>query len=129
MYRRWKIICLLLAATCMVVAQQKRIPTRVKTWRMPSFSAIADTIAFTDTAMLNYHDIDLQQRYSMSSTTNGNVLVSPIASRIVQDRLYTIDDPFAWCWSPYVVTPQQQRYFNTTTPFSSVAYKKGVSYD
>lgn len=125
MYRRWRIICLLLAATCMVVAQQKRIPTRVKTWQMPSFSAVADTIAFTDTAMLNYHDIDLQQRYSMSSTTNGNVLVSPIASRIIQDRLYTIDDPFAWCWSPYVVTPQQQRYFNTTTPFSSVAYKKG----
>ena len=63
MYRRWRIICLLLAATCMVVAQQKRIPTRVKTWQMPSFSAVADTIAFTDTAMLNYHDRDLQQRY------------------------------------------------------------------
>ena len=24
-----------------------------------------------------------------------------------------------------MVTPQQQRYFNTTTPFSTVAYKKG----
>ena len=125
MIRRWRMICILLAVTCMVAAQQKRIPTRVKTWQMPSFSAVADTITFSDTAMLNYHDIDLQQRYTMSSTMNGNVLVSPIASRIIQDRSQAIEDPFAWCWSPYVVTPQQQRYFNTTTPFSSVAYKKG----
>ena len=92
---------------------------------MPSFSAVADTIPFLDTTMLNYHDIDIQQRYSLSSAFNGNILVSPIESRVVQDRLTTIDDPFAVSLTPYVVTPQQQRYFNTTTPFSSIAYKKG----
>ncbi len=109
----------------MAVAKQPRIATRVKTWHMPSFTAVADTIPFTDTIMLNYHDIDVQQRYSLSSATNGNVLVSPIQSRVVQDRLYTIDDPFAWSLAPYVTTPQQQRYFNSTTPYSSIAYKKG----
>ena len=92
---------------------------------MPSFSAVADTIPFRDTAMLNYHDIDIQQRYSLSSAFNGNILVSPIESRVVQDRLTTIDDPFAVSLTPYVITPQQQRYFNTTTPYSSIAYKKG----
>lgn len=92
---------------------------------MPGLSAIADTIPFTDTVMLNYYDIDIQQRYSMSNAMNGNILVSPIESRIIQDRKETIDDPFAWSLAPYVLTPQQQRYFNTTTPYSDIAYKKG----
>ncbi len=92
---------------------------------MPGYSAVADTIPFADTVMLNYHDVDVQQLYSLSSAMNGNVLVSPIESRIVNDRLKTIDDPFAWSLTPYVVTPQQQRFFNSTTPFSTIAYKKG----
>ena len=119
------IVLVLLAATLMVAAQRSRIRTVVKTWQMLGYTAVADTIAFRDTATLNYHDIDVQQNYSISSATNGNVLVSPIESRVVQDRLKTIDDPFAWSLTPYVVTPQQQRFFNTTTPYSSVAYKKG----
>ena len=116
---------MLLAAAVTAAAKRPLIRTEVRTWRMPDLSAIADTIAFTDTAMLNYHDIDIQQRYSLSSTTNGNVLVSPIESRIINDRVHTIDDPFAWSLAPYVVTPQQQRYFNTRTPYSSIAYKRG----
>ncbi len=116
---------MLLAAAVTAAAKRPLVRTEVRTWRMPDLSAIADTIAFTDTAMLNYHDIDIQQRYSLSSTTNGNVLVSPIESRIINDRVHTIDDPFAWSLAPYVVTPQQQRYFNTRTPYSSIAYKRG----
>ena len=116
---------MLLAATLVAAAKQPRIRTQVKTWQMPGYTAVADTIPFADTVMLNYHDVDVQQLYSVSSVTNGNVLVSPIESRVINDRLYTIDDPFAWTLTPYVVTPQQQRFFNTTTPFSTVAYKKG----
>ena len=118
---------MLLGATLVAAAKPPRTKTVVKTWRMPSFTAVADTIAFADTAMLNYYDLDIQQRYSISNSMNGNVLVSPIESRIVQNRLSTIDDPFAVCWTPYVVTPQQQRFFNTTTPYSSIAYKKGFT--
>ena len=124
-FKRSFIVLVLLVATLVAAAKQPRTPTVVHTWQMPGYSAVADTIAFTDTATLNYHDVDVQQLYSLSSTTNGNVLVSPIESRVVQDRLRTIDDPFAWSLTPYVVTPQQQRYFNTTTPYSAVAYKKG----
>ena len=116
---------MLLAATLVAAARSLRIPTVVHTWTMPGYSAVADTIPFLDTMMLNYHDVDVQQLYSLSSATNGNVLVSPIESRVVNHRLKTIDDPFAWSLTPYVVTPQQQRYFNTTTPYSAVAYKKG----
>ncbi len=125
MRKRFGIVLVLLAATLVAAAKPPRIKTVVRTWQMPSFSAVADTIPFLDTTMLNYHDIDIQQRYSLSSAFNGNILVSPIESRVVQDRLTTIDDPFAVSLTPYVVTPQQQRYFNTTTPYSSIAYKKG----
>ena len=123
--RRILIVLVLLAATIMAAAKPPRVHTEVKTWQMPGFSAVADTTVFMDTLMLNYHDVDVQQNYSISSVTNGNVLVSPIESRVVNHRLYTIDDPFSRSFAPYVVTPQQQRYFNTTTPFSTVAYKKG----
>ena len=92
---------------------------------MPSLSVVADTIVFNDTAYLNFVDVDVQQNYSLSSAMNGNILVSPIESRVINHRLKTIDDPFAWSLTPYVVTPQQQRYFNSTTPYSTVAYKKG----
>ena len=118
-------VLVLLAAAVSVAAKQSLPRTVVRTWQMPSLSAVADTIVFADTAMLNFVDVDVQQNYSLSSTMNGNILVSPIESRVVQHRLKTIDDPFAWSLSPYVVTPQQQRYFNSTTPYSAVAYKKG----
>ena len=125
--KHFSIVLVLLAATVMAAAKPPRIRTVVRTWNMPSSSAVADTIAFADTTMLNYHDVDIQQRYSISNVMNGNVLVSPIESRIVQARLNTIDDPLAASWAPYVTTPQQQRFFNTTTPYSSVAYKRGFT--
>ena len=120
-----KIVLVMLEATIMAAAKPPRVQTVVRTWQMPGYSAVADTTVFMDTLMLNYHDVDIQQNYSISSATNGNVLVSPIESRVVNHRLYTIDDPFSRSFAPYVTTPQQQRYFNTTTPFSTVAYKKG----
>ena len=126
--KRYLIVLVLLAATLVAAAKVPRTKTVIRTWNMPSFSAVADTIPFgTDTVRLNYFDIDIQTRYSTSSVFNGNVLVSPIESRIVQERLTTIDDPLASCWQAYVVTPQQQRYFNTTTPFSTISYKRGFT--
>ena len=117
---------MLLAATLVAAAKQPRVQTVVKTWQMPGYTAVADTMdAFPDTLTLNYHDVDVQNDYSISNVTNGNVLVSPLQSRVINDRVKTIDDPFAWCFTPYVTTPQQQRFFNSTTPFSTVAYKKG----
>jgi len=123
--KRLFIVLVLLAATLVAAAKQPRVRTQIKSWQMPGWSAIADSITINDTVMLNYHDVDVQQDYSLSNATNGNVLVSPIESRIIMRRKKTIDDPFAWSLTPYVVTPQEQRFFNTTTPFSTVAYKKG----
>ena len=124
-FKRGLIVLVLLVAALGVAAKRPLVRTEIKTWTMPSLSTVADTIVFLDTTVLNYHDVDVQQNYSLSSVTNGNVLVSPIESRVINHRLKTIDDPFAWSLTPYVTTPQQQRYFNTTTPYSNIAYKKG----
>ena len=83
---------MLLAVTLVAAAKPPRVATVVKTWQMPGYSAVADTIPFRDTVMLNYHDVDVQNDYSLSSATNGNVLVSHIESRIIQDRQRTIED-------------------------------------
>ena len=127
MKKRIGIVLVLLAATLVAAAKQPRTKTVIHTWQMPGYSAVADTIAFMDTLMLNYQDVDVQNNYSISSAMNGNILVSPIESRVINDRVRTIEDPFAWSLTPYVVTPQEQRYFNTTTPYSTVAYKKGFT--
>ena len=116
---------MLLAATLVAAAKPPRVATQVKTWQMPGLSAVADTTVFMDTLMLNYFDVDVQNNWSISNATNGNILVSPLQSRVINDRIKNVDDPFARSLAPYVVSPQQQRFFNTTTPFSTVAYKKG----
>ena len=51
---------MLLAATLVAAAKQPRTKTVIRTWQMPGYSAVADTIAFMDTLMLNYQDVDVQ---------------------------------------------------------------------
>lgn len=108
-------------------AKEKAVKTVIRTWQLPAPTAIADTVQFTDTAYLNYPMRSLQNDYSISSAYNGNCLVSPIQSRVYFDRLSKIDDIFAAAYQPYIYTPQDVRFFNTTTPYSSIAYNKGFT--
>lgn len=107
--------------------KQKAVKTVVRSWQLPSPTAIADTVCFADTAWLNYPMRGVQNDYSLSSAYNGNCLVSPLQSRIYFSRQEKIDDIFATAYQPYIYTPQDVRYFNTTTPYSSIAYNKGFT--
>jgi hypothetical protein len=40
-----------------------------------------------------------------------------------------VDFLFADPYAPYIITPQQVKYYHTTTPYSTVAYKKGFVTD
>ena len=40
-------------------------------------------------------------------------------------RQKTVDFLFADAYTPYIITPQQVKYYHTTTPYSTIAYKKG----
>ena len=53
-------------------AKEKAVKTVIRTWQLPSPTAIADTVQFTDTAYLNYPMRSLQNDYSISSAYNGN---------------------------------------------------------
>lgn len=119
------VILLLCAAALAAAPKGKVVKTEIRSWQLPSPTAIADTVAFRDTLMLNYPMHDVQNDYSVSSAFNGNCLVSPIQSRIYFDRLHKVDDLFGTAYQPYVYTPQDVRYFNTTTAYSEIAYKKG----
>ena len=118
---------LLLVALTATAAKQKAVKTVIRSWQLPSPTAMADTIHFADTAWLNYPMRGVQNDYSLSSAYNGNCLVSPLQSRIYFSRQEKIDDIFAAAYQPYIYTPQDVRYFNTTTPYSSIAYNKGFT--
>ena len=107
--------------------KNKVVKTVLRSWQLPSATGIADTIAFKDTLMLNYPMRDVENNYSLSSAFNGNCLVSPLQARIYFDRLETVDDLFATAYQPYVYSPADVRFFNTTTPYSEIAYKKGFT--
>jgi hypothetical protein len=66
--------------------------------------------------------------YSISNITNSNI-VSPVQSRVYFDRQKNVDFLFADPYAPYIITPQQVKYYHTTTPYSTVAYKKGFVTD
>ncbi len=121
------VVGLLLVALTATAAKQKAVKTVIRSWQLPSPTAIADTIHFADTAWLNYPMRGVQNDYSLSSAYNGNCLVSPLQSRIYFSRQEKIDDIFAAAYQPYIYTPQDVRYFNTTTPYSSIAYNKGFT--
>lgn len=107
-------------------AKEKAVKTVIRSWQLPSPTLTADTLHDVDTSYLNLPMRDILNDYSISNSWNGS-LISPIESRLYFRRLHTIDDIFARQYQPYIVTPQTMRYYNTTVPYSSVAYKKGFT--
>lgn len=124
---RLLLIFLLGAVAAAAAPKNKVVKTVLRSWQLPSATGIADTILFRDTLMLNYPMRDVENNYSLSSAFNGNCLVSPLQARIYFDRLETVDDIFATAYQPYVYSPADVRFFNTTTPYSEIAYKKGFT--
>ena len=122
--RRVTVIVVLLSA-CTLLSAKEKIKTVIRTWQLPRPIALADTQQ-VDTAFLNYPMREWLNDYSISNVWNGNI-ISPVQSRVYFSRLNSIEDIFAENYQPYILTPQDVRYYNTTVPFSSIAYKKGFT--
>ena len=119
------IACLL--AVCSVIAVQaaeKAVPTIIRAWQLDTWTGVADTLAGIDSSYINYPMRDRLNNYSISNVSNSN-LISPSLSRIYFARQKTTDFIFADAYTPYIITPQQVKYYHTTTPYSTIAYKKG----
>ena len=105
-------------------AAEKAVPTIIRTWQLDTWTGVADTLAGIDSSYINYPMRDRLNDYSISNVTNSN-LISPSQSRIYFARQKNIDFIFADAYTPYIITPQQVKYYHTTTPYSTIAYKKG----
>ena len=119
--------CLCIVVLCSLIGMQAAeiaTPTVMRAWRLDPWMGIADTLPTVDTSYLHLPMRDVLNDYSISNITNSNI-VSPTQSRIYFDRERKVDFLFAYAYTPYIVAPQDVKYYHTTTPYSSVGYKKG----
>ena len=107
-----------------VQAAEKAVPTVMRAWQLDSWTGVADTLSGIDSSYMHLPMRNRLNDYSISNISNSN-LISPSQSRIYFDRQKTVDFLFADAYTPYIITPQQVKYYHTTTPYSTVAYKKG----
>ena len=107
-----------------ITANEKNVPTVIKAWQLDPWTGVADTLSGIDSSYLHLPMRDVLNDYSISNTTTSN-LISPVQSRIYFSRQRTTDFLFADAYTPYIITPQQVKFYHTTTPYSTIAYKKG----
>ena len=115
---------LILCSTIAMQAAEKAVPTIIRAWQLDAWTGVADTLASIDSSYIDYPMRDRLNDYSISNVTNSN-LISPSQSRSYFARQKTTDFIFADAYTPYIITPQQVKYYHTTTPYSTIAYKKG----
>ena len=116
-----------IVALCNIVlvqAAEKSVPTVMRAWQLDSWTGVADTLSGIDSSYLHLPMRNRLNDYSISNISNSN-LITPSQSRIYFDRQKTVDFLFADAYTPYIITPYQVKYYHTTTPYSTVAYKKG----
>ena len=120
-------VCGCIAALCNIMfvqAAEKAVPTVMRAWQLDAWTGVADTLSGIDSSYMHLPMRNRLNDYSISNISNSN-LISPSQSRIYFDRQKTVDFLFADAYTPYIITPQQVKYYHTTTPYSTVAYKKG----
>jgi hypothetical protein len=110
------------------LAADEKVPTHIRAWQLDKWTGVADTLAGVDTTYMDHPMRSQLNDYSISNITNSNI-VSPVQSRVYFDRQKNVDFLFADPYAPYIITPQQVKYYHTTTPYSTVAYKKGFVTD
>jgi len=109
-------------------AAEKSVPTIMRTWQLDPWTGIADTLSMVDTSYMHLPMRDVLNDYSISNITNSN-LISPTQSRVYFDRDRRADFIFADAYTPYIIAPKNVKFYHTTTPYSSVGYKKGFVTD
>ena len=118
------LLCLILTSN-LALAKKDSVKTVIRSWTLPTSLAIADTIA-PDTNWLNYAVLDVNNKYSIANTWNGN-MISPIQTALFFNREQKSDFIFQQAYTPYLLTPKDIRFYNTTTPYSNISYRKGFT--
>lgn len=123
-FRHFWVLMTLLSVCQVVTARIKpNIPRIVKTWQLRDITAEVDTVVF-DTLYLNYFLKNPIDQYSIANAYNATWL-SAVQPKIYFDRVRKNDFLFADNYSPFFITPQDVRYYNTRLPYSNITYKTG----
>lgn len=102
-------------------------PTVVRTWSLPHPVALPDTVSIAkDSSYINFPMRNVLYDYSICNLFNGN-LVSPTQSALFFYRTNKTGGVFGAQYDPYTITPQDVKFYNTTTPYSLISYKKGFT--
>ena len=119
------VLCLAVGLFGFAATKEKKTKTRIRTWSLPHYTYQADTVAI-DTTYLNLPMRNVLDDYSVSNAWNGN-LISPVQSRLYFKRTDKIDDIFGRQYEPYIITPQDVQFYNTTVPYSRIGYQHGFT--
>ena len=121
----WTVLSCLAVVTAAAHEHEDDIKTVIKPWVLPHPLALADTVA-VDSSFINFAMRDVLYDYSICNVFNGNI-VSPVQSAVYFDRTHKTNSIFGDPYDPYTITPQDVRFYNTTTPYSGISYKKGFT--
>lgn len=112
-------------STCAYAAKEPTVKTVIRSWQLPLPMLLADTVGI-DTSMVNLPMRTPLDDYSISNVFNAN-FISPAQSRIYFDRKEKIEDIFGRQYEPYLKTGHNVQFYNTTVPYSKIAYKRGFT--
>ncbi len=124
-YRKIGLLLLLFGLSVTVLrAEEKaeKVALKMKTWHLAHGLIQADTLE-VDSSYVNLPMRNVINDYSIANTYNGNI-VSPIESKIFFDREKKIDFLFAQAYTPFILTPTDVQFYNTTMPYSKMGYRR-----
>ena len=104
-------------------AKIKLPKTVVRAWSFTDVVQLPDSQQ-VDSSSLNFPMRDVQYDHSILNHTNGS-LVSPLQSALYFKRDNKTDFLFGNAYDVYTITPSDVRFYNTTTPYSNISYKRG----
>lgn len=122
--RRSRVYGLLLLMVCVPLTAKNKLPkTVIRSWELPRPLELADTVP-VDSSFMNFAMRNELYDLSICNLFNGN-LISPTMSAIYFDRTHRTDFLFGDAYDIYTPTPQTVHFYNTTTPYSYMSYKRG----
>lgn len=136
MKKRLFLVCtVIVCAVFAAVGQSRTLPTvqtkkdtvvnDIKVWCVDDRYGVADTVLI-DTLVTSYQDNQPINNFSIANAWNGN-LGSPVESKIYFDRrFHAREDMFVRAYRPYLVMPDNVRYFDTKRPFSQLVYRSAL---
>jgi hypothetical protein len=104
---------------------EKVYVTRMRTWHLDSFLG-AKTAAVMDTVPLHFQNITFPEKSNTVGSQYLANLGSPFQSKIFLDRTEKTPFLFGKVYENWLTAPEEQYYFNTTTPYTNLRYLTSI---